>query len=115
MATYAQYFTGDANVAEGGIILEIPVYSVMTPFWNMLTAKRVAIQSAVKRTETLTEKMVGLSNSARPTYPVKFDFCPMTESEMDRVLGAAVEEGARDPGTYRPLVAIGQTKDLVDT
>jgi hypothetical protein len=50
----------------------------------------------------------------RPWYPLKFDFCRMTLQELVSTIDHALCEDARQPDTYKPIVAIGHTKDLDD-
>lgn len=110
-------FDRDANRAvAGGPLVEIPTYSVMTPFWNMVTSKRVGMQRrGASTTETTPQKLTRLLDYVRPRYPLKFDFCRMTTKELRSIMDRAVQEEARDSSTYKPIVAIGHTKDLLDT
>jgi hypothetical protein len=45
---------------------------------------------------------------------MKLDFCRMTLAELTGMMKRVVDEDRRDPETYRPVVAIGHTKDLTD-
>jgi hypothetical protein len=47
-------------------------------------------------------------------YPLKFDFCRMTLAEMTSLIEHVSVIDRSSPEPYRPLVAIGHTKDLVD-
>ena len=47
-------------------------------------------------------------------YPRKFDFCRMTLDELKTMLGRVIRQDEKEPEVYRPLVAIGHTKDLTD-
>ncbi len=96
-------------------MLEIPTYSMMVPFWRMLTAKRVGLQRrSVTTAQTRGERLNRYLDYLRPRYPLKFDFCRMTLEEMTSMMQAAIRDDARTPEIYRPLVAIGHTKDLED-
>lgn len=104
--------------AADGRFLELPIYSEMVPFWRMLTGKRVALQrkmagpgpSVPGRPGRLTR----LRDFLRPRYPLKFDFCRMTFGEMTSMVERVLARDADDPGTVKPMVAIGHSKDLVD-
>ena len=51
---------------------------------------------------------------ARWRYPLKLDFCRMTRHELLRTIDRVMRADAADPTTFRPIVAIGHAKDLVD-
>ena len=46
--------------------------------------------------------------------PIKFDFCRMTINELIRMIDRVIQEDRKDPTSFRPIVAIGHTKDLID-
>jgi hypothetical protein len=46
--------------------------------------------------------------------PLKFDFCSMALDELTSMVDRVVTEDRKDPSTFRPIVAIGHTKELVD-
>jgi hypothetical protein len=109
-------FEDDVNVRhEQGALLEIPTYTVMVPFWKMATGKRLGLQRKGPSTaQTPRQKLNKLLDRLRPFYPLKFDFCRMTMEEFRAILEPVIAEDRATPGIYRPLVAIGHTKDLVD-
>ena len=45
---------------------------------------------------------------------MKLDFCRLTATEMIRMFEQEIMKDRRDPALFRPIVAIGHTKDLVD-
>ena len=47
-------------------------------------------------------------------HPLKFDFCRMTKNELTCMVDTVIREDQQDPKVFRPIVAIGHTKDLVD-
>ena len=55
-----------------------------------------------------------LTDFLRFRYPLKLDYCRMTFDELTGMVDAIIREDQKDPTRYRPLVAIGHTKDLVD-
>lgn len=112
-------FADDVNVAVPcGKMLEIPIYTEMVPFWSMLTAKRVGLQQKSRAAAVPGQARRGgwrrLRDFLRPRYPLKFDFCRMTLAEMTAMIERALRTDARSPEVFKPLVAIGHSKDLVD-
>lgn len=109
-------FSDSANVPDPqGSLLELPIYTQMVPAWRMLTAKRVGLQrkssSAVQSGKNKLYRMMDLS---RVRHPLKFDFCRMTLEELIRMMDLVIREDEKNPTSFRPIVAIGHTKDLVD-
>jgi hypothetical protein len=118
---YYWRFRDDVNVEiPAGPMLEIPIYSQMVPFWRMLTGKRVALHNKGQSSspKSSPQKPSGrisrLRDYLRPMYPLKFDFCRMTLAEMTSLIEHVSVIDRSSPEPYRPLVAIGHTKDLVD-
>jgi len=110
-------FQNDVNTPDPeGALLEMPIHSVMVPFWHMLTSKRVGIQRKVLSVAShgVGRRFDRLFDFLRPRYPLKLDFCRMTIQELISKVNCIINEDARSPALYRPLVAIGHTKDLVD-
>ena len=113
---YHWTFSQDVNVPDpDGILLEIPTFTRMVPIWRMLTAKRMGLQrkapAGPERTEGGSHR---LSDYARLSYPMKLDFCRLSATEMIGLLDREIRLDRKDPGVYRPIVAIGHTKDLLD-
>lgn len=109
-------FTDDVSKSDpGGALLELPIYTQMVPTWKMLTTKRVGLQRrASSADQNGKERLYRFLDFLRFQYPLKFDFCRMTIDELKKVLDTIVREDQQDPTSYRPIVAIGHTKDLVD-
>jgi hypothetical protein len=102
-------------VDSNGAWLEVPVYTEMVPFWRMLTAKRVELQARGRSTAvTRQQRWNRRRDFMRFLYPLKLDFCRMTLEEMTSMIRRVIDEDRRDPAAFRPLVAIGHTKDVVD-
>lgn len=109
-------FKRDVNIPDThGALIEIPIYTVMVPCWKMLTAKRVCLQrkgySAARSPRQNLNRFLDL---LRPWYPLKLDFCRMTLHELTSVTDRVIRDNQRHPETYKPVVLIGHTKDLVD-
>jgi hypothetical protein len=113
---YFWKFKNDVNVADPcGTLLEFPIHTQMVPFWKMGTGKRLGMQQRgpgkSKQSGTSLDR---LRDFLRFRYPLKFDFCRMTTAEFTGMLDKIIREDLKDPSAYRPLVAIGHTKDLFD-
>lgn len=113
---YYWKFRDDVNRPDDrGAILEMPIHTEMVPPWRMVTKKRLELQRKASVGNRLTkERMYRLLDRARFLHPLKLDFCRMTMDELVAVLSKVIEEDQCSPNVYRPIVAIGHTKDLVD-
>ncbi len=113
---YFWKFRKDVNIPEeDGLMLEIPTYTSFVPFWNMLTSKRLGVHSrpgsmGAKRRLSLNKVLDRL----RFRYPSKLDFCRMTLAEMTGTIEQVIGDDRANPDSYKPIVAIGHSKDLVD-
>jgi hypothetical protein len=95
--------------------IELPIHTEMVPIWKMRTSIRL------KQTRSIglgrgnaSQKLSRLRDFLRFRYPLKFDFCRMTQEELTSMLRRVIDEDRRTPDKYRPIVAIGHTKDLPD-
>lgn len=103
-------FGQDVNLQDpGGALWEIPIYTEQVPFWRMLTSKRVRLQKRAS-----ASRWSRLRDFLRLRHPLKLDFCRMTLDELISMTERALSEDRAAPQSYRPLVAIGHSKDLVD-
>jgi hypothetical protein len=109
-------FSTDVNVADPrGSWLEIPIYTELVAPWKMATSKRMGMGNTYGATpQDFRRKMSRGLDLLRFRYPLKFDFCRMTLPEMTSMLDRIIAKDAQDPSTYRPIVAIGHSKDLHD-
>jgi hypothetical protein len=93
----------------------LPIYTRMIPIWKMLTSKRIKLQNTGASAAQARKKMASrLTDYLRISYPLKFDICSMTISELTRTIDSVIHEDEADPATYRPIVAIGHTKEMLD-
>jgi len=109
-------FSQDVNEPNlEGPWIEIPVYTEMVPFWRMLTSKRVGLQNrGGAEGRSVRQRLNRLLDFSRFLYPLKLDFCRMTLEELKSMMGKVIRKDQQDPRPYRPVVAIGHSKDLVD-
>jgi hypothetical protein len=109
-------FTNDVNVPDpGGRLLEMPIYTEMVPFWKMATKKRLALQMKGPSTATSgRQKFDRIHDLMRFRQPRKFDFCRMTVPELIEMINRVITDDKKEPELYRPIIAIGHSKDLVD-
>ncbi len=112
--SYFWPFSDDVCAVDpNGDWIEVPIYTAMVPFWKMPTSKRMSFGNAFGAASTsLGQKVNRIRDFTRFQYPLKFDFCRMTREELTTMLEQVVEDDRSDPEVYRPIVAIGHTKDL---
>jgi hypothetical protein len=105
-------FRDHADVPDPeGVLLELPIYTQMVPLWKMLDAKRVNPQHIGIGG---AKKLHRLLDFLRFWHPLKLDFCSLTIDELTRMMERIIGEDKQDPTSFRPVVAIGHTKELVD-
>jgi hypothetical protein len=113
---YFWKFYDDVNTPDSrGALVEIPIYTRIVPFWKMATMKRVGLQQkGSSAARTVLHRLSRLLDMARFWHPLKFDFCRMTINELTCMVDTVIKEDKKNPTIFKPLVAIGHTKDLVD-
>jgi hypothetical protein len=109
-------FSADANQPDPcGEWIEVPIYTEMVPLWRMATSKRMGLsKNGGLAGQSARRKVNRALDFLRFRYPLKFDFCRMELDEMISMTERVIREDAKAPTLYRPLVAIGHTKDLTD-
>jgi len=112
------YWKFKDNVNEPDIrgkMIEIPIYTEMVPPWRMATKKRMALQQkSVSGKRSYGEMINRALDLIRFHQPLKLDFCRMTITELIEITEHIIKLDKDAPETYKPIVAIGHTKDLVD-
>jgi len=109
-------FSENVNVPDSrGSMLELPIYTKMVPFWKMITGKRVGMQrkGPIGEGDSMG-KLNRIRDFIRPCYPLKLDFCRMTIDELTSMIDEVIREDLKTPDSFKPIVAIGHTKDLLD-
>lgn len=97
-----------------GRMLEIPIYSRMVPFWQMVTKKRFQLTKGNEPGQIHKKNLGRIKELFRLRYPKKLDFCRMTERELKETMEVILKEDRKSASIYKPIVAIGHTKDLMD-
>jgi len=113
---YYWLFETDVNQPNPlGSLLELPIYTDMVPAWRVPTGKRMSFSNNFSvNGRSFKQKWNRMRDFARFRYPLKLDFCRMTLNELTSMMSSVVKEDQGDPSVYRPIVAIGHTKDLQD-
>jgi hypothetical protein len=109
-------FSCDANEPDpAGTWLEVPIYTEMVPSWRMATSKRLGLSNSMGMAGHSAKRKVNrIRDLMRLRYPLKLDFCRMTLDELTSMMKGIMREEQADPGSYRPIVSIGHSKDLTD-
>lgn len=108
-------FGNDVNVPDpNGQLWELPIHTQLVPFWQMLSRKRLKLQSKTRNASLGSPLMHHWRDFLRFRYPRKLDFCRMTFEEMREAVEGVLEEKQVQRGESSPIVAIGHSKDFVD-
>jgi hypothetical protein len=98
-----------------GQFIEFPIYTEMVPFWRMLTSKRIGLQNKGGASDRNPPNRLNRAlDLLRFRYPLKLDFCRMTLNELTSMMGRIIQQDRENPWLYKPIVAIGHTKDFID-
>jgi hypothetical protein len=109
-------FGNDANVPDPtGQLWEVPIHTQLVPFWQMLGRKRLKLQSKTRSASKGSPLPHHWRDFLRFRYPRKLDFCRMTFEEMREAVEGVLEEKQVRPEESSPIVAIGHSKDFVDS
>jgi len=113
---YYWRFEEDVNLHDDdGRLIELPTYSMMVPIWEMITLKRVGMSQKMPSSPLRgIEKFRRYLDFLRLWYPLKMDFFRMTLSELTKMMDKLIHEDHENPTVFRPIVAIGHTKDFID-
>ncbi len=113
---YFWTFSRDVNMPDPrGSLLEIPTFTKMVPVWKMFTAMRFcARKKEPPKARERQKRFDDVRDLLRTTYPMKLDYCRLSAKGMISLLDEEVVNDQADPAPFRPIVAIGHTKDLED-
>ena len=113
---YYWKFDGDINKPDlQGVLLEIPIHAQMVHTWKMFSSRRVGLErKGVSAANTGTNKFYRLLDFLRFKHPLKFDFCRMKLNELINRIDTIIKEDRQDPTSFKPIVIIGHTKELID-
>ena len=99
---------------QKGSMIELPIYSRMVPFWRLLNSKRINMEQKGASSQTGGQRLHRLLDLLRFFHPLKLDFCRMTSDELIGMMEEVLREDRNDPAVFRPIVAIGHTKEMID-
>lgn len=109
-------FGSDVNVPDpDGDMWEIPIHTQLVPFWQMLGRKRLKVQSNTRSASQGAPLSHRWRDFLRFRYPRKLDFCRMSFGEMREAMDAVLEQRQTGRGERNLIVAIGHSKDFVDS
>ena len=98
-----------------GSMIEVPIYTEMVAPWRILTSKRVGLQNKAGFSAGQRRSQVKrAADFLRLRYPLKLDFCRMTLDELTSMMETIIRDDRQTPAVFKPVVAIGHTKDLTD-
>lgn len=113
--SYFWKFSKDVNEPDPqGALLEIPTFTKMVFLWKMIDKKRLKLQKESSSGNSVYSKLDRLKDFMRIRYPLKFDFCRLSLEEMTQMFEQILKEDKENPESFKPIVLIGHTKDLVD-
>jgi hypothetical protein len=109
-------FSDDVTKPDpNGAWLELPIYTEMVASWKMPTTKRLGFNNSVGMAgRSSGYKWNRIRDFLRLQYPLKLDFCRMTLSELTSIVDRVIAQDQKSPELYKPIVAIGHTKDLAE-
>jgi hypothetical protein len=107
-------FSSDVTTTDPrGSLVEIPIHTESVPFWRMQAAKRLAHGNAFGGAgRNPLALLTRTCDFVRLSHPLKLDLCRLTTAQMVSMIRRVLETDAETPDVYRPIVAIGHTKDL---
>ncbi|OLB33778.1 MAG: hypothetical protein AUH11_20255 [Acidobacteria bacterium 13_2_20CM_57_17] len=114
---YYWKFSSDVNQSDArGSWMEVPIYTEMVPLWRVPTTKRMGFARGLGiHGQGFMQKLNRGRDLLRFSYPMKLDFCRMNLRELTAMVHRIIQKDRQDPSSYKPIVAIGHTKDLTDS
>ena len=118
---YYWKFLDDVNRhQDDGVLLEIPIYTELVPFWKMFS--RFLTKTSIRSDQNDSQKWgKEIRNSwsrakdyMRLWYPRKLDFCFMSSKEIISLFRKILELDKKTKELYKPIVLVGHTKNLLD-
>lgn len=112
---YYWKFNRDVNRADPqAVLIEIPTFTNMVFAWKMLGQKRAKLQHLASSTYPLAARLNRLQDFVRIRQPLKLDYCRLSLRELISLFERVRKADIKHPESFKPVVAIGHTKDLVD-
>jgi hypothetical protein len=111
---YYWFFSEDVNVPDpDGMLLEMPTYTKSMPTWRMKSVRQRDLRQMLQaKLKSPSGRYARISNYLRVRQAVKLDFSTLSAKETIRIIDREIEKDRKDPGSYRPIVAIAHTKTL---
>lgn len=97
-----------------GMLLEIPTYTKMAFLWQLIDNKRINLQKKASVYDSKDTKLKRLRDYMRLKYPLKLDFCRLPFEKLKFIFETVLLEDQINSTSFKPIVAIGHTKDLAD-
>jgi len=112
---YFWRFSEDVNMPDPkGMLIELPIHTNMVPFWKMVDRKLLHLQKKVPSKGNGGQQRERFIDFMRFKYPRKLDFCRMKFSDLQSAIEKIVRQDKINPHIFKPVVAIGHSKDLID-
>lgn len=110
-------FTNDVQEPDSaGLMTEVPIHTEHSPFWRMLSAKRAKLEGkAIAQKRSRQQLVCRVRDLMRFRHPEKFDFCRLSLDRQLALLRGVEQRHQNRPGGHIPVVAIGHTKEHVDS
>lgn len=123
------WWTTEEDISRSGKIgeniIEFPVYSHLRPYlWNFkwtklqTTLKRRAAEKndvhglSMKQARQSTEPLSSVFRKLFSWYPLKYDFCKLSDKDMIRWLKKAIKQSCYEKNDNTPVVMLGHCKDF---
>lgn len=109
-------FLDDVTLPDrSGCWTEIPIHSEMVFPFILAKPRRLGFGNTLGMTNrSVKHKVARMLDFMRFQCPLKLDFCRLALKELVSMMRKIIEQDRMDPSKYRPIVAIGHTKDLTD-
>lgn len=105
---------------DDGLLLEVPIYTELVPFWKMIS-RFVKKESQINKEDVQSEQQFKIirpwarfGDFFRIKYPRKLDYCFMSLDEILISLEKLILLDEKTFWDYKPIVFVGHTKNLRD-
>jgi len=106
-------FKEDVTAADpGGRLIEFPIFTKMVPPWRILSLDRIGLEARGSAGSPGVSRLYRVLDTLRLAHPMKLDFCRLSAEEFSGMVQGELARDRKDPGIFRPLVAIGHSKEF---